>query len=179
MDGVISGDNTQNHLDAGIALSGRTPVHLEGFPSLDVKIKGGLSFKGFSTFKLYKLSTKSGLSDFVFLSIFRDMGLFVPRQELVKLYVNNEFKGVYILMETFSAELFTNQKRLEGDVVGVDSDKMFFDYPYGATLKNRYFHRLKEPGKKRRIRDSFFQMIFWRGSTRTIPPNISPWPRSI
>ncbi len=149
-----------NHLDAAITLSGRTIVHLEGFPSLDVKIKGGLTFKGFSSFKLYKLSTKSGLYDFVFLSIFRDMGLFVPRQELVLLHVNGESKGVYILMETFSADLFTNQELLEGDVVGVDSDRMFFDYPYGATLKNRYFHRLKEPGNKRKASRSFLSRDF-------------------
>lgn len=160
VEGTIVDKLNGNHISAGVTLSGRTREHMKGFPSLDVKIKGGVTYNGFSSFKLYKLSTKSGLYDFVFLSVFRDMGFFVPRQELVTLYVNDEYKGIYILMETFSAELFTSQKRLEGDVVGVDSDRMFFDYPFGATLRNKYFHRLKVPGKKKKGSKFFLSTDF-------------------
>jgi hypothetical protein len=146
---LLPGDG-QGEIEARIGLSGRTREHMEGFPSIDVKIKGGKAFSGLSSFKLYRLETKSGLYDMVFLSVLKDMGFFVPRQELVKLHVNGEFKGLYIQMETYNPELFTAQKRLEGDVVGVSTDKMFFDYPYGATLESRYFHRPADTSYKKR-----------------------------
>ena len=50
---------------ARIGLSGRTKEHLYGFPSLDVKIKKTRAFMGFTSFKLYRMETKSGLFDFV------------------------------------------------------------------------------------------------------------------
>ena len=141
---TLIGENTKNRFKARVGLSGRTREHLMGFPSIDVKVKGGGSFMGIPSFKLYRLKTKSGMNDFTFLSVLKDMGFFVPRQEIVTLNVNGESRGLYLLMETQNPAIFTNQKLLEGSILGVGPTKLFFDYPYGADIDLKYFYRPRD-----------------------------------
>jgi hypothetical protein len=155
----IVDEGGQRVADARIGLSGRTKGHLEWFPSLDLKLGGG-SFMGIESFKLYRLDTKSGLMDLIFLSLYKDMGFMVPRQEVIKLFVNEDYIGLYILMETPGPAMFTTQRRAEANIIGIDTDKMFFDYPYGATLDAKYFYRLKGPGSKKRGRRFFLSSDF-------------------
>ncbi|MFQ5480259.1 MAG: CotH kinase family protein [Thermodesulfobacteriota bacterium] len=143
-----------------IGLSGRSRVHLEWFPSIDIKVTGGRSVMGMPSFKLYRLDTKDGILEFVFLSIMQDMGFFTPRHELVLLKVNGESQGVYLLMETTTQAMFSNTRRLEGDIIGVDLEKLFFDYPYGADLDVRYFFKAKGTGYERPGREDFFSTNF-------------------
>lgn len=144
---------------ARVGLSGRSREHLAWFPSVDLKLEGG-TVGGIPEFKLYRLETKSGLLDFIFLSIFKDMGFLVPRQDVVRLYVNGKYLGLYILMETPSAAMFTSQNLPESNIIGVHTDKMFFDYPYGATLDEKYFYRVKGPGSVKRGRRYFLSEDF-------------------
>lgn len=137
---IIDGERA---LDASIGLSGRTREHLDWAPSLDVSIKGGKAVAGLDSFKLYRLGTKSGLYDMAFLSVLRDMGLFVPREEAVVLIVNGVRQGVYILMETPAAPLFAGQERSDGNILGLDIEKLFFDYPYGAELDANVFYKVQ------------------------------------
>ena len=139
---------------AKIGLSGRSREHLEWFPSVDVKLDGG-TFMGIPSFKLYRIDTKTGLMDLTFLSLYKDMGFMVPRQDVIKLSVNGEFQGLYILMETPGPAMFTTQKLAEANIIGIDTEKMFFDYPYGATLDERYFYRPKNARSKKRGRRFF------------------------
>ncbi len=139
--------------DVKVGLSGRTREHLEGFPSLDIKVKGDGSFRGLKSFKLYRLATKSGLLDMTFLSVLRDMGFFVPRQDVVWLVVNGKRVGLFVLMETPSTALFAAQKTLEGNILGLNTKKLFFDYPYGGELDTKYFYKLRGPySEKKDIR---------------------------
>ncbi|RKY27098.1 MAG: hypothetical protein DRP61_04835 [Candidatus Omnitrophota bacterium] len=147
--GKLIDENGRLISEAKIGLSGRTREHLRWFPSLDVKIIKGGTMWGMPCFKLYRLGTKSGLYDFVFLSILKDMGLIVPRQEIVNLFVNGEDCGLYFLMETPSRAFFTKEGKLEGDILGVDIDKMFFDYPRGAELDLNYFYRTKDSSNEK------------------------------
>ncbi len=148
VDATFLSEEGARSVDVKVGLSGRSREHLKDFPSIDVKVGGGKSYAGLPSFKLYRLDTKSGVMDFVTLSVLRDMGFFVPRHDVVKLSVNGEYRGLYYLMETVSTALFTGQKRLEGSILGVDGDKMFFDYPYGGTLDARYFHNTDGASKK-------------------------------
>ncbi|MFH1768713.1 MAG: right-handed parallel beta-helix repeat-containing protein [Candidatus Omnitrophota bacterium] len=134
--------------EARIGLSGRTREHLDWFPSIDIKIKGGRSFNGMTAFKLYKLETKSGLYEFVFLSVLKDMGFFVPRQDVIRLVFNGEKVGLYLLMETPSAAMFNRQRELDGNIAGVDIEKLFFDYPLNGYLDPKYFFKLKGSDSK-------------------------------
>jgi hypothetical protein len=144
---------------ANVGLSGRTRTHIEGFPSLDLILRNG-SFMGIPSFKLYKPEVKSGLFDFVFLSILRDMGYPVPRQEIVTLVVNGSRMGTFFLMETESPAMFAAGRLAEGNIVGVNTKKMFFDYPYGASLGPRYFYRLKDSYSERVGRRHFLSKDF-------------------
>lgn len=138
---LISSRN--NTLDAEIGLSGRTIQHFsEGYPSIDVRLTGGNTYRGLSSFKLYQLSTKSGLKDFVFLSILKDMGFLVPRQELINLVVNDKSKGLFLLMENFSESTFTKQHLMDGNVMGLNTSKLFYNYPYGSELDLDYFYKI-------------------------------------
>lgn len=145
--------------EARIGLSGRTREHLDWFPSVDVKLSGG-TFNGIQSFKLYRLETKSGLLDFVFLSLFKDMGYLVPRQDVVRLYINGEYMGLYILMETPSPAMFASQRLVESNILGVHTEKMFFDYPYGAELDVKYFYRVKDQYKDKMSRRFFISRDF-------------------
>ena len=127
-----------------IGLSGRTREHLKWFPSADIRTSGGRSFEGLTSFKLYRVETKSGLLDLAFLSVLEDMGYMTSRMDLVRLLVNREDAGLYILQETPSPAFFPNQAAPEGNIVGTDIKKLFYDYPYGALLDARYFHKLKD-----------------------------------
>ena len=147
--------------EAKIGLSGRSREHLDWFPSVDLKLDGG-TFMGIPSFKLYRIDTKNGLLDLTFLSLYKDMGFMVPRQDVIKLFVNGEYKGLYILMETPGPAMFATQKLPEANILGIDTGKMFFDYPYGATLDERYFYRLKGPQSKKRGRRFFLSDDFTR-----------------
>ncbi len=135
-----------------MGLSGRSREHLGWFPSVDLKLDGG-SFLGIESFKLYRLKTKSGLLDLTFLSLYKDMGFMVPRQDVVRLFVNKEYQGLYILMETPGGAMFMTQRAKKANIIGVNTKKVFFDYPYGATLKAKNFSRLKE---KTPVAERFF-----------------------
>ncbi len=131
--------------DARIGLSGRSIQHFTGgYPSIDVRISGGNTYMGIPSFKLYRLSTKSGLKDFVFSSILKDLGFIIPRQELVNVVVNGNSQGLFLLMETFNESTFTKQHRLDGNVIGVDTEKLFYDYHLGSELKLDYFYKISE-----------------------------------
>ena len=137
--------STKNTLEAEIGLSGRTIQHFsEGYPSIDVRLTGGNTYRGLSSFKLYQLSTKSGLKDFVFLSILKDMGFLVPRQELINLVVNDKSKGLFLLMENFTESTFTKQHLMDGNVIGLNTSKLFYNYPYGSELDLDYFYKIAE-----------------------------------
>ena len=146
---------------ARIGLSGRSREHLDWFPSVDLKLNGG-TFMGIPSFKLYRLDTKTGLMDLTFLSIFKDMGFMVPRQDVMKLFINGEYKGLYIMVETPSPAMFTTAQVPEANIIGVDTEKLFFDYPYGATLDERYFYRVKGPHSKKIGRRFFVSSDFTR-----------------
>ena len=154
--------------DVRVGLSGRTREHLEWFPSVDLRLSGGRSYLGMPSFKLYRLDTKSGIYEFVFMSVLEEMGFFVPRHELVELYVNTRRVGVYLLMENFSPATFTARRTSEGDVVGVDAKKFFFDYPYGAELDSRYLYKVKETGYERPGPAFFFSGDFLRRLDRSL-----------
>ena len=164
VDAAVADEAGRAIAKARVGLSGRTRVHLSDFPSVDVKIKDGKSFMGITSFKLYRLDTKVGVKDLVFLSVLSDMGYFTPRQEVINLFVNGEKKGLYILMETFTPALFTARKRLEGAVVGVDSGKLFFDYPFGASIDPDYLYEIKDPQYEKKdarffLSDDFTSML--------------------
>ena len=138
-------DNQNNLTEANIGLSGRTTQHFtEQYPSIDIRISGGDNFNGLSSFKLYQLKTKSGLKDFVFLSILKDMGFLVPRQELINLHVNGKDQGLYLLIENFNESTFTKQHRIDGNVIGLNTSKLFFDYSSGSQLELDFFNRIPE-----------------------------------
>ncbi len=145
---------------ARVGLSGRSREHLTWFPSIDIKVSGGRSVMGMPSFKLYRLDTKAGVLELSALGIFQDMGFFIPRHELVLLKVNGETKGVYLLMETTTPAMFSNARKLEGDIAGVDLERLFFDYPYGAELQKRYFFKAAGTGYKRLKKGDFFSREF-------------------
>jgi hypothetical protein len=150
VNGALIDEKGRKMGDISIGLSGRTREHLGWFPSIDVNIQGGWSYKGIPEFKLYRLETKSGLNDIVFLSVLKDMGFPVPRQDVVRLVINGKEMGIYYLMETPSPTMFTNQRMLEGNILGVQPSKLFFDYPYGAELDLNYFHKVADPYYKKK-----------------------------
>jgi len=124
-----------------IKLAGRTAHHLSWFPSIDVDIVGGNSYRGMTSFKLYRLNTKSGLHDIVLMSILKDLGFLTPRVDIIKLKVNSVNEGFYYLMESPSAPYIVNNQRVDGDIVGTDNNKLMFNYPINGTLdKNLYFN---------------------------------------
>ena len=141
--GTINEDN--NIINAEIGLAGRTLQHFDNdFPSIDVRATGGKTFRGISSFKLYRLETKSGLKDFVFLSILKDLGFIIPRQELVNLNINGDSKGIFLLMENFNESTFTKQDRLDGNVIGLNTGKLFYDYSLGSKLELDYFYKIPD-----------------------------------
>ncbi len=138
---VIKNKSKDLVLRARVGLAGRTMEHLQsGFPSVDVNMKPGHAFKGMTSFKLYKIETKCGFHDLIFLSVLKDMSFPVPRGEIVELSVNGGKQGLYALMENPSPAMFLNQSNPEGDIIGVDIDKLFFNYPDGARLDSRKFY---------------------------------------
>ncbi|MFQ5427515.1 MAG: right-handed parallel beta-helix repeat-containing protein [Thermodesulfobacteriota bacterium] len=145
---------------AQVGLSGRSRWHLEWFPSIDIKISGGRSIMGIPSFKLYRLGTKTGILEFTVMSILQDMGFFMPRHDLIHLMVNGESQGVYLLLETTTPALFSNARRLEGDIVGTELDKLFFDYPYGADLESRFFFKARGTGYERLGKGDLFSSGF-------------------
>jgi len=157
---LFEGDDERSAVEARIGLSGRTRVHMMRFPSIDVKVSGGKSLMGTAGFKLYRLNTKSGFYEMTLLSVLSDMGFLVPRSEAVSLYVNDEPVGIYMFMETNTPALFTSRRKAEGGIIGVDSDKMFFDYPYGGELGRRYFYSPKGPQYKKKSARFFFSRDF-------------------
>jgi hypothetical protein len=158
-------------LPARVGLSGRTREHLQWFPSIDVKLAGQGAYRGMKSFKLYRLETKSGVEDLVFLSTLADMGFFVPRQDMVRLYVNGVKSGLYVLMETSWTTTFAARQRLDGNVVGTEPDALFPDYPFGTRLVNRFFHNTAGGGRKDASRDfpvskDFLRVVDVDGLTR-------------
>ena len=126
---------------ASLKLAGRTKQHLSWFPSVNINLQGGASFNGMSNFKLYRLESKSGLNDIVLMSILKDIGHIAPRVDLVKVIVDGELVGYYYMMEGESDSFFVNNKKVDGDIIGVDNDKLFVNYPIGGILdKKRYFN---------------------------------------
>jgi len=165
----VKGEVFYNNKRIGLArvgLSGRSREHLTWFPSIDIKISGGRSVMGIPSFKLYRLDTKTGIMEYAVMSAFQDMGFFMPRQDLIHLKINGKSQGVYLLMETTTQAFFSNARRLEGDIAGVNLEKLFFDYPYGASLEKRYFFKAADTGYKRGGTREFFSGDF----TKKIDP---------
>jgi hypothetical protein len=126
---------------ANIKLSGRTEEHLTWFPSIDVKLVGGSSYHGMTAFKLYRLETKSGFNDIILMSLLKDLGFISPRVDIIKLNVDNNFEGYYYLMESPSNAFFVNNRRSDGNIVGLNNNKLMFNYPIGGILEtNNYFN---------------------------------------
>ena len=90
-----------------------------------------------SNFKLYRLESKSGLNDIVLMSILKDIGHITPRVDLVKVTVDERVVGYYYMMEGESDSFFVNNKKVDGDIIGVDNDKLFVNYPIGGILDKK------------------------------------------
>ena len=79
------------------------------------------------------------------MSILKDIGHITPRVDLVKVTVDGQVVGYYYMMEGESNSFFVNNKKVDGDIIGVDNDKLFVNYPIGGILdKKGLLIRVKE-----------------------------------
>tara|TARA_B100000315_G_scaffold241180_1_gene261793 strand:- start:200 stop:3517 length:3318 start_codon:yes stop_codon:yes gene_type:complete len=140
----------KNNYGIEIGLSGRTIEHLKYFPSIDVNILNGNTINGIGSFKLYRLETKFGALGYIFSTVLEDMGFFQPRQFLIDLSINGVDIGLYVMLENYTDATFSTKHFMEGNVIGVNVDKMFYDYPRGSLLEMNSFYN------------------FYKGSVKTI-----------
>jgi len=85
-------------------------------PSFAVNVLRGPLLFGMEKFKLYNTQSKEGILGYVVTSIMKDEGIFVPGWKMIRLYVNNEYRGIYFLEERYSPALFDKANRYDGEI---------------------------------------------------------------
>ncbi len=73
----------------------------------------------------------SNLHEFLSMQFFRRMGLVAPREAFARLFVNNQYAGLYTIVESVDKSFLTRQF--------ADNDGYLFDYDYPADAAPFYF----------------------------------------
>ncbi|MBI3308067.1 MAG: CotH kinase family protein [Candidatus Melainabacteria bacterium] len=144
---------------ASIGLSGRNEQHKSEkgiLSSLDIKIASGELPYGLKKFKLYLLQSKEYLRDMLYESILRDLGLFMPRQDYVKVYINGKYYGFMELLENIDNHTFEYARRLEGPVLSYDSDAACSKENDFRLIQRNYFKKVKSKQTLPQISSSNF-----------------------
>ncbi len=95
------------------------PVHFsQDTPSFTGKVVSGPLLFGMSHFKLYSIRAMCGLLDYVVSSIMYDEGIFGPHTFLVRVSLNDNSLGLYLLEERSQSQgLFAGVQRYDGQLV--------------------------------------------------------------
>lgn len=102
-----------------VRLKGDLVDHLqdeEGW-SLRVRLRGGDTLAGMSTFSLHRPSLRMGAAEWLYTEILRAQGFIAPRYDFVRVELNGRALGVYAREESFSKHLVEAHHRREGPVV--------------------------------------------------------------
>jgi len=126
---------------AEIGLSGRNQQHRSpgGLPSLDIKIRAGELPYGLKRFKLYTLPSKSRGLDMFMEQLIGDFGLPMYREDIVKVYLNNEYVGLMQLWEAVDSSFFEHSQIAEGPVIGYDTDSLIANPGHSWFVPKNYF----------------------------------------
>lgn len=112
---------------ASLGIAGRTFEHQDLnklFGSVDIKILSGSLPLNMKRFKLYTLQAKSFTRDFLFEQSLKDIGLLLPRQDLVKVIVNGELYGFMELLEDSSSHFFEYAQKIDGTIYGFNAGEI-------------------------------------------------------
>ena len=126
---------------AELRLAGRNAQHKStlALPSLDVRVRsGGLPY-GLQEFKLYGLQAKTDGRDMVLEQLLSDYGIFVYRQDIVRVTLDGDFVGYMQLLEGTEKHLFEFSQNLEGPIVGYDTDAIIANQGGSYYLTRSYF----------------------------------------
>ena len=90
--------------------------------SFRVRTQGEHYIFGMHVFSLQDPSTRTFLNEWAFLQNLRMEDVLTVSYRFVHVVLNGEYKGIYALEESFSRELFEEQKRREGLIIRYDED---------------------------------------------------------
>ena len=108
--------------------------------SIRVKTGKGSLFDGLRTFNLQAPKRKQQLNNYLSLQLAQTLGLLAPRTDIVRLYLNDQDKGIHIFVEQPSETTLRNANLMPGDIYrgemagkdrfrGLDKNIWLFDYP--------------------------------------------------
>lgn len=94
--------------------------------SIRIKTSKGKLFEGLRTFNLQAPKFAEQLNNYFGYALAREMGLIVPRSELVRVFLNGEDRGVHVLIEQINETTIRRSGLMPGDIyrgeiVGKDS----------------------------------------------------------
>ena len=115
--------------------------------SLRVKTKKDRLFEGMRVFNLIAPRTPELLNNYLSFNMGRQMGLVSPNTELVKVNINGEYTGVYILTEQLSESTLRSHNLMPGDL-------------YSGELI---------------AKDSYSHLNYFKGPTNTLFTNAELW----
>lgn len=135
---------------ASLGLSGRNIEHKSDFilPSLDVHIASGELPYGLKRFKLYGIDSKKNGLDMVFEYTLKDLGVLMPREDLVLVKLNGKTVGYMEMLEGMDSHFFEFQQRQEGALLGYDADKLIGSIGACNFKAKSFFKSKKYKAKK-------------------------------
>ena len=117
---IIDGDSI---LKVKIRLKGDLLDHFkENKYSYRVKVRKGKTWNRLRTFSLHSPEIREFLKEWFYHLVLQKEGVLTPRTDFIKLYINNDYKGVYSYEEHFEKQLLESQNRREGPIVKFSED---------------------------------------------------------
>ncbi len=140
------------NLKAKIRLKGDMLDHVNSKKwSYRVQLKNNKTLFGLKKFSLQSPRRRAFLNEWLFHELLKYEGLPFLRYDLVNLYINGKYKGIYSLEEHFDKLTIENSNYREGPIVGLAENNWWKNQKSGVT-KTEEINNFENDIQKRRIK---------------------------
>ena len=139
-------------LEAKLRLKGDMLDHVKTNKwSYRVALKNNKTLFGLKKFSLQSPRRRAFLNEWLFHELLKYEGLPFLRYDLVELYINGKYKGIYSLEEHFDKLTIENSKYREGPIIGLAENNWWKNNISGVTNANE-INNFENDIQKRRIK---------------------------
>ncbi|MBC8227284.1 MAG: CotH kinase family protein [Gammaproteobacteria bacterium] len=107
--------------------------------SFKIKLKDSKTILGMNEFAVMSPRRRNLLGQWFIRKVFQKEGLIARKYEFVKIIINGEDKGIYVIDERYDNNMLTRNQRKEGPVIKIEQSPIFIDQINSNIDRDNYY----------------------------------------
>lgn len=107
--------------------------------SFKIKLKDDKTILGMKEFAVMSPRRRNLLGQWFIRKVFQKEGLIARKYEFVKIIINGEDKGIYVIDERYDNNMLTRNQRKEGPVIKIEQSPIFIDQINSNIDRDNYY----------------------------------------